>query len=87
MEVRIETSEKILATYYGKEFNVAPLLKVLLEDRNRPEDFIKFLKHLLEADITHAEINEKPVSGKFASRRYFIKCLIKSIKEGLKQSN
>lgn len=64
-------------------YNAMPVLEVLLEDFHRPEEFVKWLKQLLEADISSYKMEETPLDEAFESRRYFVKQLIKAIKKGL----
>lgn len=50
----------ITVNYIAKDFNVAPVLKVILEDFNRPQEFVQWLKLMLKADKKLQKLQTKP---------------------------
>ncbi len=75
--------DAILTSDWFKDFNAAPMLRVILEDYNRPHEFIKWLKILLEADKKLYNLQLLPDKAEYKERRYFIKELIEAIKAGI----
>jgi len=73
----------IIVGHFFKHFNAAPLLHVVLEDFNRPQELMKYLKLLLKADkkLQAFQLNED--KDEYDCRRFFIKELIAAIKAGM----
>ncbi|PSR56052.1 hypothetical protein AHMF7605_22400 [Adhaeribacter arboris] len=70
-----------------KNYNAVPLLQEILEDFDRPQEFAKWLKHLLKSDKNLQKKLRKNAKNckedEYQQRRFFIKKLAKGIKAGI----
>jgi len=75
--------KRVVVTHFVENYNIMPLLRVLLEDFKRPEEMAVMLQQLLYSDMDAYRLAEKPVDEEFQDRHYFIHCLIDGLRAGL----